>query len=90
MGFFEENLADGRNRHGETVTCAHCNGVFEVRDNDGLFVAPTMCSMEHKPLCPKCASRADKREDGMCEVFEKKLDKIEARAKLLRAAGLEP
>jgi len=88
MGFFEEHMADGSVRRGETFTCAHCNSVVEFKDNRGLFKPPTMCAMEHKPLCEVCAARAEKRTDGMCEVFEKKLEKIEARDRMLRAVGV--
>lgn len=86
MGHFEEHLADGRIRYGETFTCAHCNGVEEFRDNFGMFKPPTMCASEHKPICEKCAREANRI--GRCVVFEKKLEKMEARDKFLREAGV--
>jgi hypothetical protein len=87
VGFFEEHMADGSVRRGETFTCAHCNGVQEFRDNRGMFKPPTMCSAEHKPLCDHCA-RATNRL-GKCIVFEKKLEAVERRDALLRAAGVK-
>jgi hypothetical protein len=86
MGFFEENLADGSVRRGETFTCAHCNNVEEFRDNRGMFKPPTMCAQEHKPICERCAVEAN--QAGKCLVFEKTLEKIEARDRMLRSIGL--
>jgi hypothetical protein len=89
MGHFEESLADGRTRYGETYTCAHCNSVVEYRDNMGQNDKLVFCPMEHTPICPKCAARAGKTASG-CEVFEKKMEKIEARDRMLRSMGLVP
>jgi hypothetical protein len=85
MGFFEEHMADGSVRRGETFTCAHCNGVVEFRDNRGKFDPPTMCATEHKPLCPRCAKEAERI--GKCNVFEKKLELAESRERMLQAIG---
>lgn len=87
MGFFEEFGPDGNVRRGETFTCAHCNSVFEFRDSSGRFKPPTMCAREHKPLCPPCANEANRT--GKCLPFERELERIERRDKLLRAAGID-
>lgn len=87
MGFFEELRGDGSVRRGETYTCAHCNGVVEYKDNMGKNDPLVFCQFEHKPICPKCVKRAAKTASG-CEVFEKKLEQIESRDKMLRSAGI--
>lgn len=79
MGHFEEQLADGRIRRGETYTCCHCNGHVEFKDNMGLNRPPAMCGVEKKPVCPRCHAR------GNCVPLERKLERIEARARLFEA-----
>lgn len=86
MGFFEEHHADGSVRRGETYTCAHCNRPVEWKDNMGLLKPPPMCSREMKPICEPCAKTLDRI--GKCIVFEKRLEAIERRDRLLKAAGL--
>lgn len=86
MAFFEETGPEGT-RRGETFTCCHCNRIGEFRDNMGMFKPPDMCSQEHKPLCPACAREANSRV-GACAVFEKKLEAMESRDRMLRAIGL--
>jgi hypothetical protein len=82
VGFFEEQRADGSIRRGETYTCCHCNNVHEYVDNVGKKVVVNGCGMCQKPVCPAC------HKVGTCTPFEKKLDRIEARDKLFREAGI--
>ena len=91
MGHFEERI-DGKVTHeGETVSCAHCQAIIRVRDNRGLFVAPEMCSYEHKPLCTPCARIARQRVRPQCGgSFADRLERAEARTRFLRSAGIIP
>lgn len=89
MGFFEEHMADGSVRRGETFTCSHCNSPEEFKDDRGTkFEAPALCSKcGPKMICKRCARIVDLT--GKCVVWEKRMERIEARAKLLKACGIE-
>lgn len=66
-------------READTVTCCHCNAVV-------LLTAPLdqlggHCRLCDKPVCAACAGKA-------CVPFERRLEAIERRGRLLAAAGL--
>jgi hypothetical protein len=61
----------------DTITCGHCNGISFVPA--GCQPADT-CRMCMRYICEACVKLA------RCDPFEKKLERIEARDRLLRAA----
>ena len=63
----------------ETLTCKHCNKIYprpKSREPSGY------CHMCFSPVCLECG-KLDK-----CDVFEKKLERIEQRDRLRRSLGL--
>jgi len=62
----------------ETLTCPHCNKIYR-RPKPG---EPSgFCHMCFCPVCLECG------KSDRCDPFEKKLDRLEARARLLREVG---
>ena len=80
MGYFQEIGPYGEITEGNTFTCAHCNDPIEIRRG----MAFNMCHIEHRRVCDGCHRK------GICDPFEKKLERIESRASILKAAGIEP
>jgi hypothetical protein len=70
---------DAPTKERDTFTCAHCNGVVVVHPRPkpppGGF-----CRMCMKSICDGCC------DVGSCTPFERKLDAMERRDRLLRAA----
>lgn len=66
----------------DTFTCKHCNAVVVVEARCKPEEAGGYCRMCMAPVCPACA-------DKPCTPFEKKLDAIERRDRLCRAAAEE-
>ena len=64
----------------DTFTCGHCNRIVRVRPRATPEQLGGVCRMCMKHTCPGCDAR------GVCTPFEKRLEAIEARARLLRAA----
>lgn len=64
----------------DTFTCGHCNRIVHVKP----FQAPEElgggCRLCMSPICAACAGQ------GGCDPFEKKLERMEARDRLRRAA----
>lgn len=77
QGFFEEIGPEGA-RRGETFTCAHCGNLYERPFRQDI----PMCRIEMKEVCWPCHKK------GTCTPFEKKLERMEARASLFKAAGI--
>lgn len=67
-------------REFDTVTCKHCNGAFIVRSSDpnNPAVKGGWCGKCYAPTCPTCMKKE-------CTPFLRKLEKYEAREKLMRA-----
>jgi hypothetical protein len=61
----------------DTITCAHCNSVVFLKPRE----ISGSCRMCYGFLCPTCV------DAGTCTPFEKKLERMEARERLLRAAA---
>ena len=72
---------DGRPFSQQTFTCAHCNRIVVVPLRAKPDECGGFCMLEFKPICPKC------QKIGTCTPFEKKLEAMEARGKLLAAIG---
>ena len=59
----------------DTLTCAHCNRLYPKPKPSDQF---GFCHMCFKPVCLKCG-KLDR-----CDPFEKKLERMEARDRLLK------
>lgn len=77
MGFFEETMADGSIRRGQTFTCCHCNGVSEMDPTKDSAI----CPIEMKPCHVHCHPTVI----GGCKPFEKRLERMESRDRLRRS-----
>lgn len=78
-------VGPGKTVGAETFTCKHCNRVVLLHDlKTGNRTAEqgVMCTMCMRPVCVQCAERA------VCDPFEKKLERSEARGRLLAAMGI--
>jgi hypothetical protein len=68
-----------------TATCSHCNRVVHMHDfktGKALSGVLVHCHQCDAVTCVPCA------ETGKCTPFEKKLEAIEARGRLLAAMGV--
>jgi hypothetical protein len=65
----------------KTFTCAHCGRVVIVPHKARPDECGGLCMLELKPVCPKCHTI------GTCTPFEKRLEQMEARSRLLAAIG---
>jgi hypothetical protein len=72
--FTEETHADGKVTYIPSFTCAHCNTIVEVKSKDQDM---GFCQMCFYPVCLVCGAK------DTCDPFEKKLERIEARARFL-------
>jgi len=75
---FVEILTDKGVVELQTFTCCHCNTVHKQAVGEDL----AMCIKCYKPVCARC------HQHGRCIPFEKKLERIESRASILKAAGI--
>lgn len=66
----------------DTFTCAHCNRIVHVKPRANPEDVGGLCKMCMGLVCPSCMANA------ACDVFEKKLERIEARDRFRRSAGL--
>lgn len=69
-----------------TFTCCHCQRIVRLhslRTGDRKAEQGVMCMMCMKQMCVQCAERA------RCDPFEKKLERSEARGRMLAAMGIE-
>jgi len=73
--------ANGRKVTRDTYTCGHCNNVKFVEPKQDPTTLGGLCKMCMKHICPDCC-KAPK-----CDPFEKKLERIEARARFHDALG---
>jgi hypothetical protein len=65
----------------QTFTCAHCNRVIVIPPKAKPDEMGGFCRMEMKPVCIPCEKK------GECTPFERKLEEMEARGRLLAAIG---
>ena len=74
--------ATGPDQHVErdTITCAHCNAI-QVVEPPPAVPKSGFCRLCMKHICSRCIDKA-------CLPFEKRLERIEARDRLRRAAGV--
>jgi hypothetical protein len=72
---------DGRPDAQKTFTCCHCNRVVVVPFKAKPEECGGFCMLCFKPVCVECHGK------GVCEPFEKKLERMEGRSRLLAALG---
>lgn len=65
----------------DTFTCVHCNSVVHVKPKMPMERLGSMCRNCMKMVCAKCAP-------GPCIPFEKKLERMEHRDRMLRSYGM--
>ena len=65
----------------QTFTCCHCNGIVMVEHKAGAHGSGGFCGQCFAPTCLRCA------QNGRCTPFERKLERMESRARLLDAVG---
>jgi hypothetical protein len=73
---------DGPTVEQDSLTCVHCNSVFFLMPRQDPSDAGGFCRLCYGYICSKCA------DSGECTPFEKKLEQMEARGRLLKACGL--
>jgi len=71
---------DKPNAEQDTITCIHCNGIVFVDAGKDPSDLGGFCMMCHRNICATCAAT------GKCDPFEKKLERIEGKDRLYRAA----
>lgn len=73
--------AEGAVREQSTFTCCHCNCVTLVEARAAADDCGGFCRLCMRPTCKGCAS-------GPCVPFERRLERVEARARLLASIGV--
>jgi len=81
QGVAEWTHAGGATNTLATFTCCHCNNVTIVPPRAAADDLGGFCRQCMKQTCKACAS-------GACVPFERKLEQIEARGRLLASMGL--
>ena len=66
----------------DTFSCCHCNAVVFVKPKADPSEMGGFCRLCMKHVCKKCEAL------GKCVPFERRLEEIERRGKLLEAAGI--
>lgn len=81
QGLAEWTGPDGRSVSCHTVTCCHCNDVTVIPPGAAADDCGGFCTMCMLPTCRACAGKS-------CAPFEKQLEAIEARGRMLKAIGV--
>jgi hypothetical protein len=81
-GYAVISTPEGGLREFSSFTCAHCQRIVLLQARASAAESGGWCGVEGKPICGPCAS------DGTCRPWEKQFEKIEARDRFLRSAGL--
>jgi hypothetical protein len=74
--------SDSGTTENDTFGCAHCNSVVIVTTGRPAEESGGWCLHCSKCICKGCATL------GRCTPFEKKLDRYEKRAAMLRSMGV--
>lgn len=69
-------------REFDTITCCHCQAIVFVGPGQSASDAGGFCRLCFRPTCGPCA------DHGSCTPFEKKLEAMEARDRLLTSVGV--
>lgn len=65
----------------DTFTCAHCNSIVFVKPKQDPSEMGGFCRLCYSHICGPCADLFE------CTPFEKKMEAMERRDKLMRALG---
>lgn len=86
-GFFTtEDPNTGQIVEKETYSCGHCQHTTILEHSQRLDDVGMYCLACARPCCKGCAEKM--AHGAMCETWEAKFDKIEARARSLASMGL--
>lgn len=72
----------GQKTEFDTFTCCHCNTVIRIPVGAKSEDMGGYCTMCMENICTACA------DHGRCTPFEKQLEAVEARGRLLASMGL--
>jgi hypothetical protein len=64
-----------------TFTCCHCNSIVFLKAKAPAEECGGFCRLCMKPICSKCCDKA-------CVPFEKRLEQMESRDRMLRSVGV--
>lgn len=78
-GYLQIINADGSMVERDSFTCCHCQRVVFVAPKAAPADCGGWCFRCGKPQCPSCVA------DGRCTPFEKRLERAEARGRMLAA-----
>ena len=73
---------DGPPIERDSFTCGHCQKVTFVKPGQRADDIGGLCKVCMNLICPECTDLM------ICDVFEKKLERAEAKDRFLRSAGL--
>lgn len=65
----------------DTITCCHCQRVVFLKPKQDPTEAGGFCRLCFRHTCGPCADR------GVCDPFERQLERMEARGATLRSMG---
>jgi hypothetical protein len=72
---------DAPTKECDTIVCCHCQRIVFVRPGQSASDVGGFCRLCFEPTCGPCA------DIGTCFPFEKQLEAMEARGRLLAAMG---
>ena len=68
-------------RECDTFTCVHCQRIVFVQPKCDPSDAGGFCRLCYSHICGPCADK------GRCDPFERRLERMEARGRLLQSIG---
>lgn len=82
LGYSISQGPDGQVDEHDTFTCGHCQVIVEVARRARPEDMGGLCKICMKLVCVRCNAQ------GTCTPWEKQMEKMEARERLFRSAGL--
>lgn len=73
---------DGPTTETDTMTCGHCQKITEIKAGQRPEDCGGLCKVCMQLICEVCVGKMT------CDPFERKLERIEAKDRFLRQAGL--
>ena len=70
----------------DTLTCNHCNRIYDIPPFASPDQVGGFCGACFRPICPQCDQAL--QQTRICSPFEKHMDKLEQRDRLLRQLGV--
>lgn len=81
-GTFICTSADGKQTHFDSYRCGHCGLPAVVRPKHRDTDIGGWCRICASNVCPRCVV------SGRCDPFEKAIERVEAKGRMLRSYGL--